>query len=504
MDFAKKYDSNYPVIVIDRDFNIVFSNRNSRKIYGNIEGKKCYQVFNNLSSPCYKVMPYVCPIRVLKNTKNKEFTGLYHLNSCGDRYVLMNVIKDKDFFIQKHRFFAEKEFSLPDFKRVLDLLGEGIIIFDTKGIVRYTNKKFLSMFGIKKEPDFFFDKHIDKIRSLFPEEIKDIFSRQEEIPEGEEYLLHFPNRYITVKKSVLDNSFLLWSFIEKKEMDLGDEIFRVLLETTPVGIFLQCSGRFMYINPTMASILETTPGSLIGSSIFDFVHPEYRGKVAEIAKRRNSGERFTEKYVIKVVTGKNKIKWVEITSQTISFRDKNCGIGSVVDITDRKKLEEDLRNLATVDQLTGIYNRYAFERFLEREISRAERYGTKFAILMFDIDNFKQINDIYGHQVGDKVLKEIVQVIKKHIRRSDIFARWGGEEFMVLVPIKNKADAYKIAEKIRKTVENHIFENIKHLTISIGISFYKEGDSIKSLIRRADTALYEAKKTGKNKTVIAD
>ena len=81
-------------------------------------------------------------------------------------------------------------------------------------------------------------------------------------------------------------------------MDLGDEIFRVLLETTPVGIFLQCSGRFMYVNPTLASILETTPGNLIGSSIYDFVHPEDRGKVAEIAKRRDTGEKFTEKYII--------------------------------------------------------------------------------------------------------------------------------------------------------------------------------------------------------------
>jgi len=334
--------------------------------------------------------------------------------------------------------------------------------------------------------------------------INTVLSREKEISEGREYLLHFPKRYISVKKSVLDGEYILWSFTEKKEMDLGDEIFRVLLETTPVGIFLQCSGRFMYVNPTLASILETTPGNLIGSSIYDFVHPEDRGKVAEIAKRRDTGEKFTEKYIIRVITGENKIKWVEITSETISFRNRNCGIGSVVDITDRKKLEENLRNLATIDQLTGIYNRYAFERFLEKEINRAERYGTKFALIMFDIDNFKQINDIYGHQAGDKALKEIVQVVKEHIRKADIFARWGGEEFMILVPIKNKSDAYKIAEKIRKTVEDHNFRNIKHLTISIGISFYKEGDSIKSLIRRADTALYEAKKTGKNKTVTAD
>jgi diguanylate cyclase (GGDEF)-like protein/PAS domain S-box-containing protein len=504
MSFIKKYDSGYPVVVVDENFNIVFSNESSKKIYGDIKGKKCHQAFNGLSSPCFEVMPYVCPLKVLKKTKNREYTGLYRLKNRGNSYVLINVVKDGEFFVHKHRFFSEKELNIPDFKNVLDSLDEGIIILDRSETIRYISRRFLDIFSVKKNADFFLDKRLTDVQSEFPEEINTVLSRGKEISEGREYLLHFPKRYISVKKSVLDGEYILWSFTEKKEMDLGDEIFRVLLETTPVGIFLQCSGRFMYVNPTLASILETTPGNLIGSSIYDFVHPEDRGKVAEIAKRRDTGEKFTEKYIIRIITGENKIKWVEITSETISFRNRNCGIGSVVDITDRKKLEENLRNLATIDQLTGVYNRYAFERFLEKEINRAERYGTKFAVIMFDIDNFKQINDIYGHQAGDKALKEIVQVVKEHIRKADIFARWGGEEFMILVPIKNKSDAYKIAEKIRKTVEDHNFRNIKHLTISIGISFYKEGDSIKSLIRRADTALYEAKKTGKNKTVTAD
>ncbi|MDQ7055582.1 MAG: GGDEF domain-containing protein [Persephonella sp.] len=205
-----------------------------------------------------------------------------------------------------------------------------------------------------------------------------------------------------------------------------------------------------------------------------------------------------------MVTGTGKERWIEITSETIMFKGKYCGIGSVIDITDRKNLEENLRKLATVDQLTGIYNRYAFEKFLEEEINRAERYGSGFSIIMFDIDNFKDVNDMYGHQVGDRILKELVNIVRNSIRKSDIFARWGGEEFMILVPIKEKQDAYRIAEKIRSEIENYRFDSVGKVTVSIGVSFYKKGDSIKTIIRRADTALYQAKKSGKNMTVVAD
>ncbi len=504
MDINDNNRSDLPVIVIDKNYNIVDTNKRAEEVYGNIKGNKCYKIMNYYSSPCFKETSYVCPINVVKQSGNSQYTGLYSFGRVKSKYVLVTVEKKGDLYVQKHRILSEDKLDIPDFKKILDFLTEGIVVLNEEGKIRFLNRQFVSIFSINGEPDQFIDRDMSFLTENMPKEIRDIFNKSESIKADKEYPIHYNNSYLIIKKITLDNKYTLWSFFERKETDLSDEIFRVLLETTPVGIFLQCGGRFMYVNPTFASILETFPGNLIGSSIYNFVHPEDKEKVEEVVKKREEGRKSTEKYVIRIKTEKNNIKWVEITSESIFFKGENCGIGSVVDVTERKRLEENLRRLATVDQLTGIYNRYSFEKFLEKEIERAERYGENFALIMFDIDNFKQINDIYGHQVGDKVLKEVVDVVKNHIRKSDIFARWGGEEFMILVPIKDKSDAYKIAEKIRKKIEKFKFDKVGRLTVSLGISFYKNGDSMKSIIRRADTALYEAKKTGKNRTVVAD
>jgi diguanylate cyclase (GGDEF)-like protein len=165
-----------------------------------------------------------------------------------------------------------------------------------------------------------------------------------------------------------------------------------------------------------------------------------------------------------------------------------------------KILHETMSQMAYTDPLTHIYNRLHFGHFLESEIDRVERYGNTFSIIFFDIDDFKEINDEYGHLVGDEVLEEMTDVIKKANRSADIFARYGGEEFIIMTPATGIDGARQHAERLRIDIEKHEFLNVGTLRCSFGVTEYKRGeDNLPSLIKRADSALYKAKTQGKNR-----
>ncbi len=172
------------------------------------------------------------------------------------------------------------------------------------------------------------------------------------------------------------------------------------------------------------------------------------------------------------------------------------------DVSKQIELEEKLKNMATRDALTGIYNRYKMNEEIDAEIKKSKRYNQRFSILMFDIDFFKQINDTYGHDIGDKVLVELCENITKIIRDTDIFARWGGEEFIILARETNEESTFLLAEKIRKKVASHIFVQDIHITISIGAALFMPTYTKEEILKNVDNALYEAKRTGRNKTVL--
>jgi len=147
---------------------------------------------------------------------------------------------------------------------------------------------------------------------------------------------------------------------------------------------------------------------------------------------------------------------------------------------------------AQIDYLTKIYNRSTIDDYLKRIVKKKNG-----AVIFFDIDHFKQINDTYGHKKGDFVLQKLAYIIKQHIRKSDIFGRWGGEEFLIILPDVSYTNALKIAEKLRKIVENTDFDGID-VTISLGVNDFEKGDNIDEIIKQVDEALYEAKNSGRN------
>lgn len=163
-----------------------------------------------------------------------------------------------------------------------------------------------------------------------------------------------------------------------------------------------------------------------------------------------------------------------------------------------EKAYDELKHLAITDKLTNVYNRHKLDETLELEKKRADRYDSTFGIMILDIDHFKKINDLFGHHVGDCVLKEFALLLKDNSRDTDIVGRWGGEEFLIIVPETDKESIERFAQNLRKKIEYHNFEYISHLTSSIGTTIYIKNESTESTVNRADKVLYQAKNSGRN------
>lgn len=179
------------------------------------------------------------------------------------------------------------------------------------------------------------------------------------------------------------------------------------------------------------------------------------------------------------------------------FGHIGLSVNRLLDYTDTLIQEKD--HLASTDLLTGCRNRRSFLEAASRELERAQRYGTTASLILADIDHFKQINDTHGHGVGDETLSRFSALVAEHIRGSDILGRWGGEEFVILVPEADAEQAVTLAEKLRQAVEETAFDGVDRVTCSFGVAEREAEEKFEDLCKRADDALYEAKNKGRNR-----
>lgn len=163
-----------------------------------------------------------------------------------------------------------------------------------------------------------------------------------------------------------------------------------------------------------------------------------------------------------------------------------------------------LTKLATTDPLTGAFNRRHFEERAEVEVSLTLRHGAPLSLIIFDIDYFKKINDRFGHHGGDEVLVRLTELTLQNLRSSDVLARWGGEEFIILLPQCDAEEAQKVAEKLRLSIAEQVFGQVGNITCSFGVAEVSPGDLLDSWVNRADQALYQAKNSGRNTVCVAD
>lgn len=206
-----------------------------------------------------------------------------------------------------------------------------------------------------------------------------------------------------------------------------------------------------------------------------------------------------DKRSVTLISADGQPKAYSIAISKIDYKNNNSFLLTLTDITQRNIQKLDTEKKAYYDGLTGIYNREKFNEFFLHEINRVKRYGNDATVVILDIDHFKKFNDTYGHLIGDEVLILLSKTIGSNIRKTDIFARWGGEEFVLLFQETKPQQAKIIVEQLRKVIENTHHKTAGQVTASFGITGITSHDTIESALKRCDKALYKAKENGRNR-----
>lgn len=296
--------------------------------------------------------------------------------------------------------------------------------------------------------------------------------------------------------------------LQESMMQLNSEkiLMKSLVEGISEGIIaVDSKGKVFAVNPSAEKMFGYTSKEFIGMQIEELI-PERLRKVHESHR-----ERFMKKMVSREMgEGKNLTaldKWgkkfpVEVGLNKIDYHKEKSVVAIITDITKRLQAEELLKKAAMTDSLTELYNRRAFNELLSFHENKSAYEKDSYSIIMGDIDHFKSINDNYGHDAGDNVLKSLAKIIQKSIRRNDVAARWGGEEFIILVPETSAEGGVIFAEKFRKEIENTYIETGSdkiNVTMSLGVAQKKQGKTAEEVIKEADKNMYTAKQSGRNR-----
>lgn len=281
-----------------------------------------------------------------------------------------------------------------------------------------------------------------------------------------------------------------------------EQHLRSVLEILPYPIYIaqRSDGRLMFVNRKTCLLFQRSASAMMrGTSIDFFVNPEER---EELRKLFDSLDDIRDLEIkMKTSTGVEFI--AEFSAIKMEYNGEPAILVALNDISDRKALEAELLKQASTDSLTGIGNRRHFLTQAELEMARARRFGRPLSVMMLDVDHFKSINDRFGHAVGDAVLQAVVRRANDSLRQSDQLARFGGEEFVALLPETSLPAALVVADRLRQHLaERPVIALGKAVpcTISIGIAEIHENDAtIDDLLRRADEALYRAKELGRNR-----
>jgi len=415
-------------------------------------------------------------------------------------------------------------------KTITSSMGDGLFAIDNDGIVLYCNEMAGRLLGYST--DEFLGKnlhelihHHDKNGNYVPKEKcstllalknkhihhndNDIFFEKSGKPIEVSY-----TATPMIEDGVVVGSILIFRDVTERNRErqlllLSDNVLQNIEEAVVVTDW---QNKIIFTNPHFEILTGYSKDEVMGKNPSIFQSDRHDDEFyVEMWKSIDSSGKWKGEIYNRKKNGEVFVEWLGISTIKDEHGKIIYHIGIFSDITVRKHMEERLRedkevfeHEASVDALTGIYNRRRFECFFDSYAEKYHHMDTKFSLILFDVDNFKNINDTYGHLVGDSVLVELARLVSGNIRSSDVFARWGGEEFVVLAVHTDAEKAVALADNIRQKIEQYEFSYVKNITASFGVAGFTDADSTHSLMAKVDEALYRAKNSGKNRVVSAN
>lgn len=407
---------------------------------------------------------------------------------------------------------------------LLDEVDACIYTKDIHGRYTYANRATLALWGLDsiaailgKSDDSFFDlSRVDSISKndelvlvhgqvVQAEERNFIRSKQEE------------RVFLTVKKPLYDAHHQIIGLcgistdisackVLEQKLQRHNELLNLVLDNVGADIYIKDrERRYLYANQKVADVYGKSVEAIIGAKEEDLVGKamsDMFSKLDEQVFQANTTVAAEEAFM--GADGIEHHYW-SVKMPIEYFNGETVLIGFSTDITELHNLKEELKRLANTDELTRLANRRNFYEAAERDFAHSRRHHTALSIITFDIDWFKQINDSYGHPVGDQALQAIAQVCSDALRKENLLARVGGEEFAVLLPDTNQETAKQIAERLAEVIKSITLTAAPNCTItaSFGVASIKDADaSFDRLFNRADQALYQAKQNGRNQVLV--
>ncbi len=404
------------------------------------------------------------------------------------------------------------------FRGIFENAGVGITLVDREGKLIECNPCFRKFVGYTKEEligkhwsIYTYPEDVDRNLNIFERMIKEkrnfVFEKRFRRKDGKILWGR-----ITISPIFDSNGKFLFQIgitenitREKKALEAlkkSESKYRTLVEKMAEGVYLLYNNRFEFVNNRFVEMFGYTREELKKIDFRKLVAPESLPLIEERTRKLKMGEPIPEKYEFVALRKDGEKVHVEASVAYVPYKGGIATQGIVRDITEKKAYEKKLRYMATHDILTGLPNRRYFMDFLKAAIESSKRYGHMTAVMMLDLDGFKEVNDKFGHDMGDRVLVKAAERLRRSVRRSDILSRMGGDEFLVLVPILKSAEdvvgmGRKIVNSFREPLE--VDGALYNITVSVGAAvFPQDGADAIELIKKADIAMYKVKRSGKN------